>query len=66
VRDVPAVELDALGPAQGGAAEDLRPPRHPGLDQQALALTGVVGRDLVGERRARADERHLARRMLTS
>ncbi len=60
VLDVPDVELDPLGPRERGAAVDLRPARQPGLDLEPAALALGVALDLVGERRARADEAHLA------
>ena len=60
VLDVPEVELDALVPGQLGAPVDLRPARDPGLDRQAPALALGVAVDLDGDRRARADDRHLS------
>ena len=43
-----------------GAAVDLRPAGDPGLDREAAALALRVLRDLHRDRRARADDRHLA------
>ena len=60
VLDVPEVELDPLGPGEGGAALDLRPAGDAGADREAAALALRVAVDLDLHGRARADERHLA------
>ena len=60
VLDVPQVELDPLGPRQRRAAVDLRPPGDPRLDGEPATLALGVLLDLDRERRARADDRHLA------
>src|SRR5579862_8960989 len=60
VLDVPEVELDPLRPAETRAAVHLRPAGDAGLDVEPVPLTIVVLLDLVAERRARADQRHVA------
>jgi hypothetical protein len=59
VLDVPEVQLDALRPRQGGTAVDLGPAGDPGADRQPSQLALGVLRDLVRQRRARPDDRHL-------
>src|SRR5581483_10719057 len=58
--DVPQVELDPLGPGKPGAAVDLRPARQPRTHLQPAPLALRVALDLVGERRPRPDDAHLA------
>jgi hypothetical protein len=60
VFDVPDIELDALVPRQPGATVNLRPARDAGPDLEAPSLPRRVALDLIGERRARADEAHFA------
>src|SRR5579859_3002280 len=60
VLDVPEVELYPLVPWQRSATVDLSPAGQPGLDRQAAALALGVLLHLDGERRPRADDRHLA------
>ena len=48
------------GPGQRRAAVDLRPAGDAGLEREAAALAVGVLRDLDRDRRARADDRHLA------
>src|SRR5687767_14526124 len=60
VLDVPEVELDPLVPAQLRAAVDLRPARQPRADREPAALALGVLRDLDLDRRAGADDRHVA------
>ena len=60
VVDVPDVELDPLLPGDAGAALDLGPAGDPGPDLVAAVLARRVVVDLGGDRRARADDRHLA------
>src|ERR687887_2433174 len=59
VVDVPAVELDPVLPRQLRATVDLRPARQARLDLEPAALSRRVALDLVGKRRARADQAHL-------
>ena len=60
VVDVPDVELDPLLPGDAGAALDLGPAGDPRADLVAAALARRVVVDLGRDRRARADDRHLA------
>src|SRR5947209_6884301 len=60
VVDVPEVELDPLRPRQRCAPVDLRPAGDPGLHVEPPALPRVVLLDLVAQRRARPDHRHVA------
>src|SRR6059036_2172607 len=60
VLDVPDVELDPLRPRQRGAAVDLGPAGDARFNLQPTALPGGVLLDLNGDRRTRADDRHLA------
>src|SRR5437660_6927888 len=60
VLDVPEVQLDALLPGQRGPAVDLRPAGDPRLHVETAALSRGVALDLVGERRARPDQAHVA------
>src|SRR5215470_12130548 len=60
VADVPEVELDPLGPGERGATVNLRPTGDARLHVEAVALALVVALDLVAQRRARADDRHVA------
>ena len=60
VAHIPEVELDAIGPRQGGAAVDLRPAGDAWLHVETMQLLLVVGVDLVAEGRPRPDHRHVA------
>src|SRR5438034_9073410 len=60
VFDVPEVELDPLRPREPRAPMDLGPARDPRLDVEAMPLPCVVLVDLVAQRRARTDDRHVA------
>src|SRR5581483_2205671 len=60
VLDVPEVELDPLRPREAGATVHLRPAGDAGLDVEPAPLPLVVLLDLVPERRARSDQRHVA------
>src|SRR5262249_14289587 len=60
VLDVPDVELDPRLPGDPGAALDLGPAGDPGADLVAPPLPRRVVVDLGRDRRARADDRHLA------
>ena len=60
VLDVPQVELDPRAPRQRRAAVDLRPTGDARADGEAAAFALGVLRDLRRQRRARADDRHLA------
>jgi hypothetical protein len=57
--DVPHVELDPVCPRQRRATVNLRPAGEPRLDVEAPALVVAVPIDLVPQRRARADQRHV-------
>ena len=58
--DVLDVELDPLLPGDPGAALDLGPAGDPRAHLVAAVLARRVVLDLGGDRRARADDRHLA------
>src|SRR2546421_2842739 len=60
VLDVPEVELDPLAPGQARATVDLRPAGHPRLHVESAPLARRVPVDLVCERRAWADQAHVA------
>jgi hypothetical protein len=60
VLDVVQVELDPLAPGQRRAPVYLRPAGDAGADRQAAALSLAVLRYLHRDRRARADEGHIA------
>src|SRR5439155_23889406 len=60
VLDVPEVELDPLVPRELRASVHLRPAGQARLDLEPAALARGVLVDLVAERRARADQAHVA------
>src|SRR5207244_3340105 len=58
--DVPQVEVDPLAPCQVVAAGDLSETGDPGLRAEAAAIPGGVAGDLLGVRRSRTDDAHVA------